>query len=95
MKELDRGFIITLFKDNFTPEQLIILGLNERQVKAVLFVKEKGKITKSEYKVLNEVSERTALRDIEELTENGILIKEGEKKGTTCKLGNGGYMAEK
>ena len=86
MKELDGGFIITLFKDNLTSELLANLGLNERQIKAVLFVKEKGKITNSEYQTLNEVSDRTALRDIEELTEKGILIKEGEKKGTYYKL---------
>jgi ATP-dependent DNA helicase RecG len=90
MKELDGGFILTLFKDNITPEQLTKLGLNDRQVKAILFIKEKGKITNSEYQVLNEVSDRTALRDIEELTEKGILIKEGEKKGTSYKLGIGG-----
>ena len=87
MKELDGGFIITLFKNNITPEVLTIFGLNERQIKAVLFVKEKGKITNSEYQLLNEVSDRTALRDIEGLTEKGILIKEGEKKGTYYKLG--------
>ena len=90
MKELDGGFIITLFKDNLTPEQLAKLGLNDRQVKAVLFVKEKGKITNSEYQILNEISDRTALRDIEELTEKGILIKEGEKKGTYYKFSIGG-----
>jgi ATP-dependent DNA helicase RecG len=90
IKELDGGFIISLFKDNLTPEQLTKLGLNDRQVKAVLFVKENGKITNSEYQVLNEVSDRTALRDIEELTEKDILIKEGEKKGTTYKLGISG-----
>jgi ATP-dependent DNA helicase RecG len=90
MKELDGGFIITLFKDNLTPEQLAKLGLNDRQVKAVLFVKEKGKITNSEYQILNEISDRTALRDIEELIEKGILIKEGEKKGTYYKFGIGG-----
>ena len=90
MKELDGGFIITLFKDYITPEQLTKLGLNDRQVKAVLFVKENGKITNSEYQILNEVSDRTALRDIEELTGKDILIKEGEKKGTYYKLGIGG-----
>lgn len=90
MTELDGGFIITLFKDNLTPEQLAKLGLNDRQVKAVLFVKEKGKITNSEYQILNEISDRTALRDIEELTEKRIFIKEGEKKGTFYKLGIGG-----
>ena len=95
MKELDGGFSITLFKDIFTPEQLSKLGLNDRQVKAVVFVKERGKITNSEYQIPNKVSDRTALRDMEELTENGIFIKDGEKKGTTYKLGIGGKMADK
>ncbi len=43
----DGGFLVTLFKDNFTEEQLQKFGLNQRQVKAVLYVKEKGKITQS------------------------------------------------
>jgi ATP-dependent DNA helicase RecG len=90
MKELDGGFSIMLFKDNTTPEQLTKLGLNDRQVKAVLFVKENGKITNSEYQRLNKVSDRTALRDIEELTGKHILIKVGEKKGTYYKLDIGG-----
>ena len=64
MKEMDGGFIITLFKDNFTPEQLTKLGLNERQVKAVLFVKENGRITNKEYQELNNTSERTASREL-------------------------------
>ncbi|MCL4482703.1 MAG: transcriptional regulator, partial [Bacteroidetes bacterium] len=90
MKEQDGGFIITLFKDNLTHEILLKQGLNERQVKSVMFVKEKGKITNSEYQSLNKTSDRTALRDLEELTEKGILIKEGEKKGTSYRLRFGG-----
>jgi hypothetical protein len=39
------GFSITLLKNNLTQEQLTKFELNDRQVKAVLFVKEKGKIT--------------------------------------------------
>ena len=80
LKELDGGFIITLFKDNFTPEQLSKLGLNDRQVKAVLFVKENGKITNKEYQELNSTSERTASRDLIGLIEKAIL-KNSEVKG--------------
>lgn len=46
MQKLDGGFSITLLKNVLTEEQLTKLGLNARQKKAVLFVKEKGKITK-------------------------------------------------
>lgn len=49
MIELDGGFSITLFKDNITPEKLNKLGLNERQIKAVLILKEKEKISNKEY----------------------------------------------
>jgi ATP-dependent DNA helicase RecG len=90
MKEEDGGFMITLFKDNLTDDQLLKLGLNGRQLKAVRFVKEKGKITNKDYQEINETSDRTALRDLENLTELGVLVKEGEKKGTFYKLKPGG-----
>jgi ATP-dependent DNA helicase RecG len=75
------GFMVTLFKDRFNEEQLVKLGLNPRQVKAVLFVKEKGKITNSGYREINDVAERTALRDLDELVSTNVLKKHGEKKG--------------
>ena len=80
MQEQDGGFIITLFKDNVTPEQLNKLGLNERQIKAVLFVKENGKITNKDYQKLNSTSERTASRDLNGLIEKNIL-RNSEVKG--------------
>ena len=52
------GFIVTLFKDKFTVEELQKLGLNERQIKAVLYVKEKGRITSVEYQEISNVSKR-------------------------------------
>ena len=73
MKELDGGFIITLFKDNITPELLTKLGLNDRQVKAVLFVKENGKITNKDYQELNECSRNTASNDLVDMVHKNIL----------------------
>ena len=90
IKEFQGGFLVTLFKDNLTEERLTKLGLNDRQLKAVRFVKEKGKITNKEYQELNETSDRTALRDLENLTELNIFVKDGEKKGTSYKLNTGG-----
>ena len=60
MQELDGGFSITLFKNILTEEQLKKLGLNGRQIKAVLFVKGKGRITNKEYQELFDVARRTA-----------------------------------
>jgi len=74
MKELGGGFIITLFKDNITPEQLTKLGLNDRQIKAVNFVKDKGKITNREYQELNECSRNTASNDLVDMVRKNILV---------------------
>ena len=38
------GFMVKLFKDRFSKEQLEKLGLNERQIKAVLYVKKKEEL---------------------------------------------------
>jgi ATP-dependent DNA helicase RecG len=79
MIELDGGLSITLFKDNISPEKLSKLGLNDRQVKAVLVLKEKGKITNKEYQEINETTERTASRDLSDLVEKGIIKSSGIK----------------
>lgn len=75
MKEQEGGFIVTLFKDRFTEEQLRQLGLNERQVRAVLYVKERGRITNREYQEINETSDRTATNDLRELVDQFTLLK--------------------
>jgi ATP-dependent DNA helicase RecG len=80
MQELDGGFIITLFKNTLTAEQLTKLGLNSRQIKAVLFVKEKGRISNKEYQEVFGVARMTATRDLTLLVEKGIL-KSSDTKG--------------
>jgi ATP-dependent DNA helicase RecG len=74
------GISVTLHKDKYTSDNLSRLGLNERQIKAVLFVKEKGKITNKEYQELVEVARMTATRDLKELVEKNIF-KSSETKG--------------
>ncbi len=79
IKEFQGGFLVTLFKDNLTIDQLAKLGLNDRQLKAVNFVKEKGKITNKEYQELNATTERTASRDLSDLVEKQIIKSSGIK----------------
>ena len=90
IEEIAGGMQITFMKDVFSEKYLQQLGLNERQIKAVKYVKKNGKITNSDYQKLCEVSERTALRDLEDLSANSILQKKGEKKGTYYELRSGG-----
>ncbi|PIX33156.1 MAG: transcriptional regulator [Bacteroidetes bacterium CG_4_8_14_3_um_filter_31_14] len=74
IKEFQGGFLVTLFKDNLTEEQLTKLGLNDRQLKAVNFVKEKGKITNKEYQEINNCSRNTASNDLADLVQKKILV---------------------
>ena len=90
LKEEQGGFLCTIFKDRFTEEQLKNLGLTERQIKSVEYLKKNRKITNSDYQKLCDVSERTALRDLDGLSTKGILQKKGEKKGTYYELNRGG-----
>jgi len=76
--EKEGGFRVTLFKNNLTEEQLKKLGLNERQVDAILFYQSKGEITSSEYAERYKISDRTARRDLSELTERKLLKNEGD-----------------
>jgi ATP-dependent DNA helicase RecG len=85
------GCWVEFRKDIYNHDALKELGLNERQVKAVLYVKEKGRITNAEYQEINEISERTASRDLEELYKQGILERIGESKSTFYEIKNGGY----
>ena len=77
LTERDGGFLVTLFKDRFSEEQLQQLDLNERQIKAVLYVKEKGKITNGEYQTINEVKKTVAAAELQDLTEKIILTRIG------------------
>lgn len=78
---------VIFYKDRFTEEYLRKLGLSERQIKAVIYVKESGKITNREYQKLNIVSKPTATRDLEDLTRKSVLEKIGVTgKGTFYKI---------
>lgn len=68
---------VTFFKDKWNEENLKKLGLNERQIKAVIYAKENRKITNKEYQELNNVSKRTATRDFENLIKKDIFIQIG------------------
>ncbi len=78
LTERDGGFLVTLFKDNLSEEQLVKLGLNARQAKAVQYVKERGRITNKEYQEINNISNRTATNELKELVDKfGLLGMSG------------------
>jgi ATP-dependent DNA helicase RecG len=74
------GFLVEFRKENLNPEYLITLGLNERQINAIEYVKSKGKIANSDYQAVFKVSRNTASRDLADLVDKDIL-KASSSKG--------------
>ena len=71
-------FITIIWKDIFTEKYLSELGLTERQIKAVKYVKEKGKITNKEYKELTGISKPMSSIDLRELVDKNVFEKLGK-----------------
>ena len=80
--ERDGGFLVTLFKNNLDVEQLVKAGLNPRQLKAVQYVKEKGKITNKEYQEINSIAKPSATRDLSGLVTKGVFANKGKGAGS-------------
>lgn len=76
-RAVGEGFLLEFWKDILNDEYMRSLGLSDRQIEAVLYTKEKGKITNKEYQKLNKVSRPTASRDLIDLVSKGILKQIG------------------
>jgi ATP-dependent DNA helicase RecG len=73
------GVSITFLKDILTEDYLKSLDLNERQIKAVFFIKENGKITNAEYQKVNLVGKTLATEELRKITDTGIVLQSGTK----------------
>jgi ATP-dependent DNA helicase RecG len=51
-------------------------------VRAIEYLKLKNSITNKEYQSLFDITDRTALRDLNDLVTKGLVQKKGAKKGT-------------
>jgi len=58
-------------------------NMNERQLRAMNFLKERGRITNRDYQHLcSDVSSETLRLDLVDLVDKGLLLKIGDKRGT-------------
>jgi len=73
------GLWVIFNKDIYTSEYLNSLDLNDRQIKAILYTKENGKITNSDYQKINDCSRNTASNDLSELVEKELIKPSGQK----------------
>ncbi|MDA3915475.1 MAG: putative DNA binding domain-containing protein [Deltaproteobacteria bacterium] len=72
-KEMTGGLLVVFFKNRHSVEQLKILRLNERQIKAVEYTKTNGVITNKDYQSLNSIGKTTATIELSKLVELGIF----------------------
>ena len=84
--ESGNSFVVTLIGpgDKWMGEKEIKLpeGLNERQRKAVEYIREHGEINAKIYSETFGVDRTTAYRDLTDLIERGIVHKEGKARAT-------------
>jgi ATP-dependent DNA helicase RecG len=79
--EENSGGIRTIFyKDKYNENSYENLGLNERQIKALEYLKENRKITSKEYCILFDITKRTANRDIKVLINLNLVSSIGLNK---------------
>jgi len=71
-------FVTTVWRSILTNEYLKSLGLNERQKKSIKYIEKYGRITRAEYEKLNNVSERTANRELNNLINRKLIRREGK-----------------
>jgi len=86
-REFQQGFQVEFRKDIYTEEYLSGLRLNERQIKAVMYVKERGRITNKKYQELTNISRQTATIDLSEMVKKNVFERIGKAgKGIAYQL---------
>ena len=69
---------VVFYKTKWNAESLKKMGLNERQVKAVMYAKKNGKITNRAYREINNVSDEGARIDLNIMIKKDILVQKGK-----------------
>ena len=85
-KKAGDAALVGAFEEFGRNNQTFFSDLNPRQMLALNHVKMHGKITNRQYQETNEVSPRQALRDLQEMEDNGVLIKAGKGRATHYRL---------
>lgn len=87
IEEVAGGIQVTFRKDKYSKNYLIQLGLNERQIKAIGYLKQNRNINNSIYQQINGVGKSSATEDLQIMIEKGVLKQTGSKgRGTKYEL---------
>lgn len=79
IEENQGGISIVFLKDIYTEDYLRTLDINERQVKALLFAKEKGAITNATYQEINGIGKTLATEELGDLVGKELVQQSGTK----------------
>lgn len=90
------GIQLTFLKDIYREDYLKELGLEDKQIKVLLYIKQNGSITNSKYQELVNTLKRTASRELQELLDKQLIEKIGTTgKGTSYILFQRGHKGVK
>jgi predicted HTH transcriptional regulator len=73
------SFVLTLWRDWLTDQVLAELDLNDRQRRALVYLKTSGKISNTEYQRVANAIKKTATRDLNDLKQKGVLEQIGSR----------------
>ena len=91
-QNLSGGFEVVLtgpgkeFEEEIEREKWHVLDINERQRKAIEYIKKKGRITRNNYCKLNKIGSTYAKKELNSLLEKKIIKRKGKGKGTYYEL---------
>ena len=78
IEELASGIQVTFQKDIFNEAYLHKLDINERQIRALLYLKKNGFITNSVYQGLKHLGKTVSTIDLQDLVEKKLIQQEGK-----------------
>ncbi len=80
------GIRVTLYVDRYSPSSLQLLGLNDRQIKTIEYLKTNSSISNKEFREIFKVSNVTAFRELGSLVDNKILVASGKGRNISYSL---------
>ncbi len=85
-RQCEPHFVTTIWRDWLTDKMLAEMGLNDRQMKTVSYLKQQEQLSSAEYQGITDCSPRTATRDLKGLVDAGVVELSGHGRGAQYRL---------
>jgi ATP-dependent DNA helicase RecG len=85
-EEQTQTLVVTFRQDVFKDDYLRKLGLNERQIAAVAYVRQRGRVASRDYQHMNSVSRQLAAVELSDLVQKGVLARTGAGRGIAYEM---------